>query len=198
VPLSSPAPRAPIHNRTIICDGFRREDGLWDLEGRLVDSKAYPFGNVWRSRIEPGEALHEMVVRLTVDDEMTVVAIEAASDATPHGTCGAIIPNFQRLVGQQIGSGWRKRVMSLIGGAEGCAHHVEVICQLANLAFQTMGPVLARERATRGEQPTASPNAKFLIDSCHVWRADGPWAEQFAKDPEGTLADRQRPVEELQ
>lgn len=196
MPLSPPAPRAPIHNRTIVCGGFRREDGLWDLEGRLVDSKSYKFGNVWRSAINPGEPLHEMLVRLTVDDDMTVVAVEAASDASPHESCGAIIPNFQRLIGQRVGPGWRKRVMSLIGGAEGCAHHVELIAALAPLAFQTMGPILARERKARSLPAAESPNAKFLVDSCHVWRADGPWAKQFAQDPEGTLADRQRPVEE--
>jgi hypothetical protein len=195
VPLSSPAPRAPIHNRTIVCNGYRRADGLWDLEGRLVDTKSYPFGNVWRTEVKAGEPLHEMLVRLTVDDNMAVVAVEASSDATPHEFCGAIVPNFQRLVGQRIGPGWRKRVMGLIGGPEGCAHHVELIALLATVAFQTMGPILARERKEAGLSARGA-SAKFLIDSCHIWRADGEWARMFDEDPEGTLANRQKPIEE--
>lgn len=194
MPLSPPAPRKPIHNRTIVCDGYRREDGLWDLEGRLVDTKSYAFGNVWRSEVKPGEPLHEMLVRLTVDDHMTVVAVEAASDNTPHGSCGAIIPNFQRLIGQRMGPGWSKRVKALIGGPEGCAHHIEVITLLATVAFQTMGPILARERQEAGV-PVRSDSAKFLIDSCHIWRADGEWAQMFNEDPEGTLGGRQIPIE---
>jgi hypothetical protein len=147
-----------------------------------------------RSVQPPGEPLHEMLVRITVDDAMTVVAIEAASDYTPHGTCGAIIPHFQRLVGQSMGPGWTKRVKSLIGGAEGCAHHIEVMKLLATVAFQTMGPILARERQEAGI-PVKSNSASFLIDSCHVWRADGEWARQFFADPEGTLGGRQIPIE---
>lgn len=193
MPLSKPAARAPIHNRTIVCEGFRREDGLWDLEGRLVDTKSYPFANTWRSKVEAGEPLHEMLVRLTVDESYTVVAVEAASDNTPHRDCGAILPNFQRIVGQKIGPGWSKRVKALIGGAEGCAHHTEVINLLATVAFQTMGPLLARERKDRSG---GAHNRQFLINSCHIWREDGEWARQFTAEPDATLASRQAPVEE--
>ena len=194
MPLSAPAPRKPIHNRTIVCDGYRREDGLWDLEGRLVDTQSYPFGKVWRSEVKAGESLHEMLVRLTVDDHMTVLAVEATTDNSPHQSCGAITPNFQRLVGQRMGPGWSKRVKGLIGGAEGCAHHTELINLLATVAFQTMGPVLARERKEAGAA-VKSDSAKFLIDSCHIWRADGEWAQMFKEDPEGTLGQRQIPIE---
>lgn len=195
MPLSPPAARRPIHTRRITCEGYRRDDGLWDLEGRLVDSKSYAFGNVWRSEVKAGEALHEMLVRVTVDDQMTVKAIEAASDATPHKSCGAIVPNFQRLVGERLGPGWRKRVLALIGGPEGCAHHVELIASLAALAFQTMGPLLARERTAQGDDARRAAG-QFLINSCHIWRADGEWARQFNADPNGTLSDRQKPVSE--
>ena len=41
-------------------------------------------------------------------------------------------------------------VVELIGGAEGCAHHVEMLGALATVAFQTMGPLLARERSDFG------------------------------------------------
>ena len=58
--------------------------------------------------------------------------------------CGAILPNFQRIVGQKIGPGWSRRVKALVGGAEGCAHHVEMLGLMATVAFQTMGPLLAR------------------------------------------------------
>ena len=198
MPLSTPAPRAPIHQRVICCQGFRREDGLWDIEARLTDTKYYTFSNVWRSRIEPGEPLHEMVMRLTLDAAYTVVAIEAATDASPHATCGAILPNFQRIVGQKVGPGWSKRVKALVGGAEGCAHHVEMLGLMATVAFQTMGPLLARERALAPDRSLPADAGKFLIDTCHIWRADGKLARQFNADPHGTLGDRQIPTETVE
>ena len=39
MPLSPAAPREHIHTRTVTCRGYRRKDGLWDIEGHLVDVK---------------------------------------------------------------------------------------------------------------------------------------------------------------
>lgn len=175
MPLSSPAPRKPIHNRTIVCDGYRREDGLWDIEGCLLDTKSYAFKNPWRGAVEPGDPVHEMRARLTLDARFTVVAVECVSDNGPFPTCGAIIPNFQRLVGQRIGPGWSKRVKSLIGGVEGCAHHVELLRLLATVAFQTMGPLLSKRQD--GDMADAHP--AFVVDSCHIWRADGEMVRNY-------------------
>jgi hypothetical protein len=195
MPLSPPAPRAPIHQRTIKCEGFRREDGLWDIEARLVDTKSYAFANTWRSQVLPGEPLHEMLVRLTLDESYTVVAVECATEHAPHGTCGAILPNFQRIVGQKVGAGWTKRVKSLVGGAEGCAHHVELFGIMGTVAFQTMGPLLARQKSVSDSVPAPADVSKFLINSCHIWREGGEWARQFNEDPHGTLGNRQVPID---
>ena len=54
MPLSSPAERAHIHTRTVECKGYRRSDGLWDIEGRLVDVKSYTFHNNERGDVPPG------------------------------------------------------------------------------------------------------------------------------------------------
>lgn len=41
MPLSPPEPREHIHSRDIILRGYRREDGLWDIEAHLTDTKTY-------------------------------------------------------------------------------------------------------------------------------------------------------------
>ncbi|HYD97931.1 MAG TPA: DUF2889 domain-containing protein, partial [Alphaproteobacteria bacterium] len=79
MPLSAPAARRHIHTRTVTCQGFRREDGLWDIEGHMTDVKTYAFGNEWRGEIAPGEPLHDMWMRLTIDDGFTVHAVEAVT-----------------------------------------------------------------------------------------------------------------------
>ena len=160
----------------------------------MVDTKSYPFANTWRTRVEPGDPLHEMVIRLTLDETFTVVALEAATDASPHGACGAILPNFQRIVGQRVGPGWSKRVKALVGGAEGCAHHVEMLGLMATVAFQTMGPLLARKQSESPTDTKPADVSKFLINSCHIWREGGEWARQFDEDPHGTLGNRQVPI----
>ena len=44
MPLSLPAvPRQPLHRRTISIRGYKREDGLFDVEGHLHDTKDFDF-----------------------------------------------------------------------------------------------------------------------------------------------------------
>jgi hypothetical protein len=88
--LSSPVERAPIHHRRIDCFGYRRADGLWDIEGHLTDVKTYPFANRHRGEIQPGEPLHDMWLRITLDDHLTVIEAEAVTAAGPFAICPAI------------------------------------------------------------------------------------------------------------
>ncbi len=45
MPLSKPKARQLAHTRVVTCHGYRREDDLWDIEGRIVDTKPYRFRN---------------------------------------------------------------------------------------------------------------------------------------------------------
>ena len=118
--LSPPASRDPIHHRRIDCRGYRRADGLWDIEGHLTDTKTYPFVKSFRGELEPGEPVHDMWLRLTLDDELTVVAAQAATVAGPFAICPAITPGFAKLEGLRIGPGWRRAVQARLGGVHGC------------------------------------------------------------------------------
>ena len=50
MPLSTAAPRKPIHTREIRYTGYEREDGQFDIEAHMTDTKTYPFANDWRRR----------------------------------------------------------------------------------------------------------------------------------------------------
>ena len=43
--LPDPAPREPVHARDIRLRGYRRDDGLLDIEGVIRDEKTYDFPN---------------------------------------------------------------------------------------------------------------------------------------------------------
>jgi hypothetical protein len=166
--LSPPAPREAVHHRRIGCRGYRREDGLFDIEGHLTDTKGYPFDNAWRGQIPPGEPLHDMWLRLTVDEELTVIEAEAVTAAGPYAVCPAITPAFSKLEGLRIGPGWRRAVQARLGGIQGCTHLVELLGPLATTAFQTVYPLRARRgRGTEDERPPPH------LDSCHALARDG-------------------------
>ena len=168
MPLSPPAARRHLHTRSFEFSGHQRDDGLWDIDAHMVDTKTYGFANDFRGRIEADEPLHDMWLRLTLDEDFVVRDIEAASDAGPFRVCPDITPNFKRVIGLRIGSGWRIKVRQRLGGVEGCTHLVELLDAMATVAFQTLYSTLAKKAKDRSAQGKPA-----LIDTCHAFKSDG-------------------------
>ena len=140
MPLTPPRPREAIHKRAIEINGYRRDDGLYDLEARLTDTKSFGQTNYDRGYIAAGEPIHDMWLRLTIDPTMEIVAVEAVSDKTPYIMCPTAAPNFSRLVGLRIKAGFLRDANHRVGGAVGCTHLRELLQQMATTAFQTVNP----------------------------------------------------------
>ena len=68
--LSTPETRSLLHKRSVDCYGYLRDDGLYDIEGHLIDVKTYTVEELDRGPIPPGEPIHEMWLRLTIDNAM--------------------------------------------------------------------------------------------------------------------------------
>ena len=164
--FSSCSSRHIIHIRTITLQGYRRDDGMWDVEGRLTDTKAYDLEGLYRKQIPAGEPIHEMRVKVTVDDGLLIHGVEASTDFAPFPMCGDIAPRFSGLTGLNLGRGFMKEVRNRFSGRDGCTHLVELLGGIATTAFQTIYPIL---RSEQGE-PEGKP---ALIDSCHAFVADG-------------------------
>ena len=167
--LSAPVPRKPLHTRTVKCNGYKRDDDLYDIEGHLVDVKSGGFYNMDRGELKPGEPIHEMWIRLTVDLNLDVVDVEAKTVWGPYTMCGDIAPNFKRLKGLSIKQGWTRKTRELLGGTKGCTHLVELLGPVATTAFQT---VYADK--TRREKQTGNKVKPPQIDSCHAYASDSP------------------------
>jgi hypothetical protein len=170
MPLTAHAPRKPMHHRRVDCRGYLRDDGMWDIEGHLVDTKPYDLPNPDRGgTIHAGESLHEMWIRLTVDTDLVVQAVEAKTDFGPYSLCGDITDNFRALVGLRIAAGWTQKTRELLGGVKCCTHLVELLGPVATTAFQTVYP--ARVKREGAGRKAGKP---LLLDSCHAYRSDGP------------------------
>ena len=56
--------RVPLHRREITLQGFKRADGLYDIEGHLRDTKSYDRAS-HGVRVKAGDPIHEMILRIT-------------------------------------------------------------------------------------------------------------------------------------
>ncbi len=189
MPLSTPAPRKPIHQRLIDCRGFEREDGLFDIEGRLTDTKSYAFDTTLRGRMQPGDYIHDMKMRITIDASFTIVGMEAVTDHHPYPNCGDITPNYETLIGQRIVSGFTKATDAAVGATRGCTHHTGLLRDLATVAFQTVGPLLAKRSNDKSKEQSVPVKdlSKSLfkgrkppmVDGCHALASNNVNVKQF-------------------
>lgn len=163
MPLPDPdVSRQRIHLRQISLGGWRRDDGHWDIEARLIDTKDidYPLASGLRPR---GEPVHDMWVRVTIDRAMNVLDATAAADAVPYpGGCDAITPTYRKLVGLNLMNGFRRAIGELFGTVRGCSHITELVSLLPTAAIQTFASLMRdNEGHTPGERP-------FQLDQCHA------------------------------
>ena len=170
MPLSEPQSRQERHHRRIDMRGYRRDDGLWDIEGHLVDTKTYIHSrrDGGRER-QPGDPVHNMWLRLTIDLDLKIHDVEAFTESSPYVHCSNITVNFKKLIGLSIGPGWRKAINERVGGVLGCTHLVELLGPLGTTAFQATGR--AREAHNAGKPVTKKP---YQINSCHIYKDDAP------------------------
>ena len=188
MPLSQPAERERLHTRAIEINGYRRADGQYDIEAHLTDRKSFGQTNYDRGYIEAEEPIHDMWLRLTLDEQMTIQAVEAVSDKTPYVMCPTAGPNFSRLVGMRIKAGFLREANHAVGGVVGCTHLRELLQQMATTAFQTINPAKARhDMQAEGVASTIRGSDAFdtritekwgggnkILNTCLAYDAKGP------------------------
>lgn len=170
LPLPPPQPRTPMHTRRVEYRGFRREDGLWDIEGELHDSKPHGFEIEGEGHWAPGQPVHHMLLRVSVDETMVIRDIAVAMDAYPHGPCPQAMAPLQRMVGEVIGRGWRQTIQRHLGGVQGCTHLRELLFNLATATFQT-------HTGTFSSREDGRPPAH--LGQCLAWDFNGPLVERI-------------------
>ena len=162
-----------MHTRNIRCEGYRRDDGLWDIEASIVDTKTYAVKEPYRGHRPAGAHVHDMGVRLTLDESMVVRDIAVSTNEAPYEPCFAVAPAFRALVGVRIGAGWRKAVLAAVGGVKGCTHLRELLLPVATVAFQTMGSWPKDGEVATEWNPSRSAAKPYFLDGCRAWDSSG-------------------------
>jgi hypothetical protein len=162
-----------VHTRRAIFECFRRDDGLWDVEGHLEDVK--PFAVPLSSRrVEAGEPMHDMWLRLSIDSDMTILDALAVTDRMPYApACAGITPDYRdALVGLNLGRSFRRAVLERLGGVAGCSHLTELLLQFPTVAIQMLAGFQRDNAGVAGEQP-------FQLDRCHALDTRGETVRRF-------------------
>jgi hypothetical protein len=171
--LPIPVARSKAHSRTITYEGFRREDGLWDIDATLLDVKGHPTGNHELGTIPAGRPIHSMRIRATVDDGMKIIALSTLMETTPYRLCQNALDPMRGLIGTTLGPGWRAAITREIGGTAGCTHLRELLLGLATAAYQTIPEFTILQRNAMTDSDGSSALPPFHLGKCLAWDFDG-------------------------
>ncbi|HSW19629.1 MAG TPA: DUF2889 domain-containing protein [Ramlibacter sp.] len=174
MPLPAPEPREHFHTRSVVFGGYHRRDGLWDIEAELTDRKPYGVELYGQLSLQPGDPIHHLSVRLTMDGAFVIRGVATSMDATPFGECQQAKPPLQSLVGVQIGPGWRQSIEAAMGGVRGCTHLRELLFNMATAAYQTIPSGQARLRGAAGAPEAPRETPPYHVGRCVTWDANGP------------------------
>lgn len=160
------------HRRQVICQGYERDDGLWDIEARLLDTKPQAINLPERGDLAPLEPIHEMGLRITLDEALRIHDAEAWMDHHPYHVCPAITGAYRGLIGLRIGAGFLRAARERFRGVAGCTHLSELIAPIATTAYQTLWDRL--ENARDGQEAEG-----WQINGCHALRDNGEVVERY-------------------
>lgn len=178
--------RKPVHIRQTEIKTYDLGNHQVLVEATLRDTRTPPPTENWSDG--QMDLVHDLVARIRVQGpDLTIVAVEAEMPHIPREICREVLPDLQKLVGLPIISGYTQKVKRLIGDVRGCSHLTYLFLNLGPAAVQGYWAAYGRKPGARS---LANPAITRVIDSCRVWRRDGPLvrslAAQAQKEPKGS------------
>ena len=158
--------------------GFDREDGLWDIEAQLTDVKTYGFEVSNERPFPANEPIHNLKIRVTLDNKMVIQDIATSMDDIPHPECVGAPHGMHKLIGCTMGPGWRKVINQHVGGTEGCTHLREMLFNMATAAYQTLPAGQWQRRELAGQPHPEMTQAPYFLGQCHSWAYDSPTVQR--------------------
>lgn len=178
MPLPPPTtPRVLKHTRTVQVQFFYRNDELWDIDARFTDVKTHEL--LLTSIVIPAKRpLHDLLLRLTINAQGTIVDAHVAFDEVPfEGYCENIHSRYKQLIGLNVLHHFRHEMKDRFTGTNGCTHMNELAEAVPSVAMQVF--VFGEEEARVKAAFQKANDKPFHLDKCHCMDTTGPAVEKF-------------------
>jgi hypothetical protein len=174
--FSEPAARRLLHRRRVAYDGYAREDGLFDIEVKLLDRRTHSMAFLLGPDRPAGAPLHHMGLRVTIDSDLNIRHVEPLVETGYVAECADAALGYKQLTGLNIGRGFVSTIRTLFAGRGGCTHMTELLLPLPTVAMQTIWAQQEVEWQGGGRPP--DPHGKpaerpAFADGCYAFRSEG-------------------------
>ena len=175
-----------IHTRNIEISTFDTGNGRSIIvEGVLRDRRMKNSYTVSGNQKSPG-IVHHLEIRMKVTGpELMIQEIEVEMPGTPRKQCPETRNSLQPIVGKNIAPGFTEMVKRLAGGSKGCAHLTALLITMAPAAVQGFWAKYS-QKPIEGDAPHEAMQ-KFLVDTCYVWRKDGPLMKELLDEVQAVM-----------
>ena len=166
-----------VHSRQIDINTYDCGSDAVIVEGRLKDDR---FQKIYRSTGEsvPPGTVHHMIIRMKVrSPELTIEDIDVDMPTAPHAECAQTRTSLEPVKGMKITSGFTNNVKDRVGGVKGCAHLIALLVSMASAAVQGSWAAVAAQPVNPAIY--FDKTMKVMINTCRVWRADGPMFKKY-------------------
>jgi hypothetical protein len=168
-----------IHSRNIAIDCYEMPDGNLFVEASLADERYVPFFLYTANRVHDPGIIHGMTARMTLSvPDLTILDAEADMPNVPIEECAETRDSIRRLVGMRIRAGFTNEVKQMLGKRAGCQHLTNLIMTMSSGAVQGLWTIMSR-LSDEGSGLKQHLDPELLLDSCWLWRSDGPLAERL-------------------
>jgi hypothetical protein len=175
MPLPAPQSRTHLHTRSVVYRGYHREDGLWDIEAEMTDVKTHTLERSERGLMPPGTPVHDLAIRVTLDDSMTIRAISSAMNHTPFGECQQGNDPMQKMVGTTMGSGWQYTIDRAIGGAKVAPICARCFSTWPQRPIRPFPRIVSACAGRQGCPPHRAPSHRFTWANALAGLSTDPW-----------------------
>ena len=173
--------RVQIHTRDIRMSTFSHDKSQVIVMGELTDTRYVNVFDITGKLLEPGTIHHIRLFCRVAPDPLRILEAQADMPTIPMADCRTTLDRVPLLTGLEIKSGFTRKVSEIMGGTKGCTH-------LATLTKAMAQEIVHGWLTAKRQDPAPLPdNLKdikekgFLVDSCRMWKKDGPKIQALKK-----------------
>jgi len=170
-----------IHTRNISMTTFPHEGGQVIVSGELHDIRYIPVFDITGQVREPGTIHHIRLFCRVAPDPLRIVTAEADMPCIPMDECRTTLDRVPLLEGLEIKPGFTRKVAGIMGGTRGCTHLATLTKAMAQEMVHGWLTQKRREPTTLPENIEDIKEKGFLVDSCRMWKKDGPKIQALAQ-----------------
>jgi hypothetical protein len=167
-----------VHERKIDIHTYPLDNDQVIVEGWLRDERMVPGYNRDGRPRAPG-VVHWMGVRLLLGGKpITILDAEAEMPTIPNPLCPTVADSVKKIIGLPIVTGFSDQVRQKLYGVEGCSHLMHLILAMGPAGLHGYWADQGRKSHSVPRFFEEMPNLEYLVNSCQLWREDGPLIRQ--------------------